>query len=363
MNYSMPRAADVAHSIETRGRACEYLRWGLATACASVGEAPIDHFRARWPHQKSIDLFIKSAVTPMSTTGASALVPFAQHSAALVEMLRPLTVVGRMQDSFRRVPFNVLFPRVTAGGSVQWVGQGQVRSFSRLSLDQIQVPTSKVSGACVFTKELARSSDPVVEALVRSDMTDTIAKFSDEQFLNPTIAEMPDVSPASITFGATAVESNGGITGDAAQEDLKNLFAAVTSNLIAPYLIMKPTTAVALAAMGANYFPKVGANGGEIWGVPVLTSANTPTDASSPSNNLIILIDAAEVLYAEDGIEFSVARHATVQMDDAPDSPPSGTTVMVSLWQRNLVGVGVNRYVHWKRRREGAVAYLGGVQY
>ena len=48
-------------------------------------------------------------------------------------------------------------------------------------------------------------------------------------------------------------------------------------------------------------------------------------------------------------------------MDSAPDSPVSATTVMVSLWQANMVGVRAERFITWLKARTGSVQYLSGV--
>jgi HK97 family phage major capsid protein len=360
----------VETSVEMRGKATEYLRFAIAKAVTGTqGDMnAAEYFKSRWPRSQHIEIFTKAAVAAGTTSGATWAGPLAelsQHSAALIEMLRPLTIIGRMQG-FRRVPFQVKFPRVTAGSSVRWIGAGKAKPLSRLSLDQIEFPHSKICGIVVYTRELARHSDPSVEALVRQDMVAAISQFSDQAFLDPAIAEVDGQSPASITNGATEITSTGA-TAAAVEADLTSLFAAVTTNLTAPYLIMRRATAIGLAQLrttaGDRCFPDVGAMGGSIWGVPVITSENTPADTNSPTNYLIILIDAAEILLAEGDIEFSVATHTALQMDDAPDSPPTANTVLVGLWQHNLVGVGIDRYVYWQRRREGSVAYISGVPF
>ena len=45
-------------------------------------------------------------------------------------------------------------------------------------------------------------------------------------------------------------------------------------------------------------------------------------------------------------------------MDSAPASPADATTVYVSLWQQNLIGLRAERFVHWKRANPNAVKYL-----
>ena len=53
-----------------------------------------------------------------------------------------------------------------------------------------------------------------------------------------------------------------------------------------------------------------------------------------------------------------VSREASLQMDSAPDSPVSATTVTVSLWQMNCVGLRAERFISWKRVHAQAVKYL-----
>lgn len=347
-----------------RGLVCEYLRFALARALGGIDSE--NYFRARWPNARG-EIFVSRGdpVAAMSTITGAPLAEPTKWSAALIEALRPLSVLGRMQG-FRRVPFNVKFPRVTAGGSAQWVGQGMVKPLSGMSLETVELTFSKIAGICgPVTRELAENSDPSVEELLRADMLATIAQFTDEQLLRPDIAAVADVSPASITFGATEIPSTG-VTAAQVEADLADLFAAVTTNLAAPYLLMRKNVAVALAQLrstnGDHSFPQVGAMGGSIWGTPVITSESVPADTNSPSNNLIILIDAAEVFLAEGDIEFTVLRNASLQLETSPDSPSTASTVEVSLWHHNLVAVGVNRYVRWQRRRENSVAYISGIE-
>lgn len=364
-------AQQVGHSavrIETAGKATEFLRFGLAKALAPAGTSPADYAADRWPHAKGlVELATKAPVAVGTTTGwGSPVAELTPHAAALIETLRPATVLGRM-TGFRRVPFAIRVPRVTAGASMRWVGQGHAKAVTKLTLgENVQFPFAKIAGLVVFSRELAENSDPAVEALIRADITASIAQFTDEQFLNPSIAEVDGVSPASITNGAPEIVSTGAAAANV-EADFASLFAAVTTNLSAPYLIMKRSTAVGLAQLrstnGDHSFPDVGALGGSIWGIPVLTSASAPADTNSPADNIVVLLDAAEVLLAEGAIEFSRLEHITVELSDSPDSPPVSSTVTTSLWQANLIGLGVDRYLYWARRREGCVAYISGVPF
>lgn len=102
--------------------------------------------------------------------------------------------------------------------------------------------------------------------------------------------------------------------------------------------------------------------GGTFFGFPVYTSTSVPIDTGDDA--IIVLMDASEIFIAEDGgIELDVSREATIQMNTAPDNPPTASTVQTSLWQENLVGLRSEHRVGWLRRRDAGVAYLSGVSY
>jgi hypothetical protein len=77
---------------------------------------------------------------------------------------------------------------------------------------------------------------------------------------------------------------------------------------------------------------------------------------SSAAGSKIIGVDADGLLVTEGGIDI-VTGQPDLQMNDAPDSPPTAATVMVSTWQRNLTAIKVERWINWTART-GAVATL-----
>ncbi len=364
---------DLTARVDANTRVRDFVRY-----LRCFGMARGDHmqagalFEGRWPRAKYADVIRKAAVAAGNTTvsdWAAPLAPMETLASEFVSMIRARTVLGRMAGT-RSVPFNIRFGRQTSGASVGWVGQGQPTMVSELSFDASTFEQSKIAGIVVITDELARSSDPAAEALVQADLTGAIVGFSDEQLLDPTIAAVPDTSPASITYGATAIPSTGS-TAAQVEADLLALVAAIQTNLASPYLIMKQATALYLATLrtstGDRLFPGLGVLGGNIWGIPVLTSASAPssTAGGSPpvSTNYIVLVDAAEILVADSGIEFDASSNATIQLNDAPDGPVTATTVMTSLWQMNLIGIMAKRFIRWEMRRPGAIAYISGVTY
>jgi len=315
-----------------------------------------------------VAMVLKEAVAAGGTQGGAwggQLVEQAQHMAAeFIEVLRPATVLGRMTGT-RRVPFNISVPRQTAGALAGWIGEGLAKPIGELAFDGVTLEHAKVGGIVVFSGELMRFSDPACVGLVQADLTAAISQFSDQQLLDPNSAGTPGISPASITFGAPSFASTG--SGAAQVEaDFKLLVASLNGAGILfrnPYFVMLPRTALHLATLridGDRVFPNVSIAGGNIWGVPVLTSANMPVDPSTGDASYVVLVDAAEIMLAEGGIEIDTSKNASLQMRT---DPQTGAQQLVNLWQSGLVGARVERLIRWQLRRPGAVATLTGVTY
>lgn len=374
------RVADYTAFIETNHKRRDFLCW-VKSLMVTRGDlmAARAYFEANFPKSRSLEtikalpvgaMVSKAAVAPGTTTDSAWAAPLAQLDAmgeAFVALIRPKTVLGRL-SGVRPVPFRIKFPRQTGGTVANWVGQGRPIGVSKMALESDELLHSKLASICVVTDELARSSNPQALRLIENDLSASLIEASDVSFLDPTRTADPDISPASITYGADHLTSTGSSAAQV-EADLKALFAKVTTALSAPYLVMRPSTAIYLATLrssGQRVFPNIGALGGDIWGVPVLISASMPTvTAGSPAvtSSYIVLIDAAEIFLADDGIELDTSSHAAIELQDVATNPPVAATVFTSLWQMNLTGVRAIRFVNWERARDGAVAYIDGVTY
>ncbi|MNG13747.1 hypothetical protein D3C84_974460 [compost metagenome] len=58
-----------------------------------------------------------------------------------------------------------------------------------------------------------------------------------------------------------------------------------------------------------------------------------------------------------------MSTEASLQMDNEPDNPTTAATVMVSLFQRNLIGFRAERTINWARRRDSAAFWLDNVSW
>lgn len=316
-------------------------------------------------------LVTKAAVDPATTTDeswAGALVGAEGGVFAdFVEYLRPQTLLGRFGQGgipgLRRVPFRVPLVGQTSGGDGYWVGEGQAKPLTKFDFSRTTLEPLKVANIAVATMEVVRDSSPSADIIIRDQLAAALRERLDIDFIDPAKAAVAGVSPASILNGVTGIASTGS-DAEGVRNDIRTLFASFIAANNAPtsgVFIMQATTALALSLMqnplGQTEFPNVGMSGGTLFGLPVIVSEYVPA-------GIVALVNASDIyLGDEGGIDISMSTEASLQMDDAPDNPTTATTVLVSLWQRNLVGFRAERAINWARRRDSAVAYLTGVEW
>lgn len=355
-----------------------FTRYALALARAKGNTMQAVEIAKGWADSTpEVETVLKAAVAAGTTTDADwakPLVEYQNMASEFAELLRPATIIGRI-PGLRRVPFNIKIPRQLTGSTVNWVGEGAPKPVGELSFDQITLGMLKAAGIIVLTDELVRSSSPSAEALVRQDLIDQMAQFLDKDFVDPAKAAVTGVSPASILNGVTPVVASG-VTADHLRADLQALYAKfITQNLSinGAVWMMPETLALGISQLrnplGQKEFPEITAQGGTFEGLPVVASQNIPANPGSGSpltgaGGRIILAKASEILLADDGqTMLDVSREASLQMDSAPTNPPVAATVMVSLWQMNMVGIRAERFINWGKRREGAVQYIDSAKY
>lgn len=371
----------VTKAAETRGgivtvkptvpKGTGFVRMVMAMAACRGNRLEASEYAKRWSGSTpEVAMVLKAAVTEGDTTTsgwASQLVVSQNLASEFAELLRPATIIGKI-NGFRRVPFNVTVPRQLTGSTVNWVGQGAPKPVGELSFDSVSLGIAKAAGIIVISEELARSSDPSAEVIISNDLRAKIAEFLDEQFINPAVAAVSNISPAAVTNGASVIDSTG-VTAAFFRADFASALAVWTAanmSIAGGVIIMTESQAIRLSmimnAFGQPEFPGLTATGGTLFGLPVITSENIPAEGGSPAGERIVLLKPSEILLADEGgIAIDVSREASVQMDSAP-SAASASTVFRSFWQENLVGIRAERYINWlKRRAEAAVIIEGAI--
>jgi len=338
----------------------------VRAACAVVlhkgnWSQAIEYADQRWGRDTpEVALYLKAAVAAGNTTDATWAGPLVNQniSSEFIDLLRPATILGKVPN-LRQVPFNTKVPSQTAGGAYGWVGEAKPKPVTKLAFSSVQLDIAKAAGIIVLTQELVKLSNPSAETLVRNDMIRGIAQFLDSQFIDPAVAAVAGVNPASITNGAP--------TQAATTNPLADLLALIshfsTNNIPVDGLtiIMSPSNALAWSFYTSGggsdrLFPSLTMNGGNVQGINVVTS--------QAAGALVIAFQPNLILYADDGgVTIDASQEASLQMDSAPASPADATTVYVSLWQTNHVGLRAERFINWKRTMTNAVKYLTAAVY
>ena len=317
-------------------------------------------YAKRWDDSTpEVALALKAAIAPGTVTDATWAGPLVNQNIAndFIALLRPATILGKIPN-LRMVPFNTKVPTQTAGGTYGWVGEAKPKPVTKLAFSSTSLGIAKAAGIIVITEELVRLSNPSAEDLVRADMIAGIAQFLDAQFIDPAVAAVAGTNPASITNGAPTAAATANPLADIMS--LINHFATNNISVSGVTFIMSAANALALSFQtftdGSPKFPGIGIDGGSYKGLNFITSQAAAAN--------VIALQPSLVLYADDGqVSIDASREASLQMDSAPDSPVAATTVMVSLWQANCVGLRAERFVNWQKANANAVKYLTAAAY
>ncbi len=317
-----------------------------------------------WSDRHRVVQALRAAVDATDATSAAGLMQ--PVGTDLVELVAAASIVGRL-PALRRVPMNVRAIGMTAGSTAAWRGEGSAIAVSRAALDSIgTLSPLSVAAIVVTTAELARLSDPSVDAVLRRDLQRALAAALDVAFIDAGNAGDPGVRPASVTNGVTPIPSTGSSIAQIGT-DLHSAIKALLDaggDLTASAWVMHPRTAAFLAGLrgttGGPVYPEVTPLGGRLVGLPVLVSPSVPIAATTGEPTTISLVDSSGICYAQDGAHLEIALHASLQLDDAPSSDPAE---QISLWQQNLAAWRGVLYTNWTVARSGAVQYVSGVTY
>lgn len=322
----------------------------------------------RYTNDEAVVHVLKAAVAAGSTSNTTWVGNLVGDESSVyadfIEFLRPQTIIGKFGANgvpgLRRVPFRVALVGQTSGGDGYWVGEGSAKPLTKFDFSRTTLDPLKVANIAVLTMEAIRDSSPSADVIVRDQLVEALRSRLDIDFVDPSNSGSTDVKPASILNGGSAIASTG-TSEDAVRVDMRALFQKFIDADNPPtsgVVLMSSTNALALSlmvnALGQAAFPGITMTGGRFFGLPVIVSDHI--------GSVVAIVNASDIyLGDEGGFTVDMSDQASLQMDSAPDEPTAATTVLVSLWQRNMVGFRAERTINWKRRRTSAVAYLTGV--
>jgi hypothetical protein len=266
--------------------------------------------------------------------------------ASFIGLARDVSLLNRI-PGLRKVPPNIKVPVVSAASSFYWVGEGTSKPFSEAAFTQVVLPLLKSVGGLIVSDDLLRAA-PGTAVFLRDYLLAGLAAFIDMQFTDPAVAAVPLVAPASITNGITPIATSGNV-----DTDVTNLMVAFFANrplAVAPVLVLPHAVASALGGVRRDGITTFEGNN-FLAGIPTVITANVGTR--------VIMLDANAVVWCgDDRLGFDYSRNASVQVSDAPTSPPGAATIFRSLWHENLAALRVEFFGNWARADITAVQWL-----
>lgn len=327
--------------------------------------------QARFRDDSQLIAALKADVAPALPTDpewAGNLIGPGTLAGEFLEYLRPLTILGQIENDLQKVPFNSRFNSQTTGGASNWVGAGLPKPVTSFEFGLASLGIAKVAGITVLTEDLIKMARPDAESVVRNALVKCVRERIDIDFIDPDVTAILNVRPASMTNGVAPLTSAGSTPADI-NTDIRALLAAVLGPGGSPsgvVLIMPTSVALSLAmttnALGQQVFPGMSITGGTMVGIKVVVSDYAAQLGGSPSyGNVVVALNAGAVLLAEDGdITVDTSREATIEMSDTPGNPAGKS---LSLWQTNSVGLRAERWITWGKARPNAAAWMSNVSW
>ncbi len=349
----------------------------------------VDVQRERYADDARVEAIVKSATNVATTTAAGWAAELTRtDTAGFVAYLEGLSIYGELARRGLTIPFGdanaITIPReadtsALAGSFVQEnatipVGQGV---FGSVTMNRF-----KMAIITTFTNELAEVSNPQIETVLRRSIVQQTARALDGYIMNPALAPVPNVRPASPWNGAANQASAGDTQADI-NKDLRFLMSTLqkANSWRSPVFVMSPERLAGLQflvnANGAYVF-RDELTQGRLMTVPVVVSTHCPPDH-------VFIIDAADFATAFGVPQFMASEQATLAManDDGTDptmaatgavntagsiniSDAAGTTpktVVRSMMQTYATALRMVMPISWGTVRDGTRAYLTGVSW
>lgn len=293
----------------------------------------------------------KAAVPAATTSGNSALVPLhATEVEFIASMLN--TLLGRISiEAVKLASEMAPIAATVLGGNGGSHAEGAPKRVTALGFDAITLTRCMGYGLIVLSRDFVKIA-PLATPLIARELRNVVGLESDKAAIGVLIAGIVALTASGTTAAAFAAD----VARMAAQISTgagSSLVLGINPDLLKRVALLTTTG-------GELAFPALTVDGGELQGIAV-----TPTDAlaADSSGSSMILVDAAQIGFADGPVEIRNSQQATLQMNNAPDSPPTASTVATSLWQQNLVASLAERHFGIARLRDSAVSIMEACNY
>lgn len=303
----------------------------------------------------------------MASIGPSGgyLVP-PDYVAELIEVLRPMTVVRDSSPRMIEMPRGTMqMPRQNQAATASYGGESTAIPVSQQAVGQVVASYKKLTALTPITNDLIRYSDPGVDALVRDDLAEVIARREDLAFVRGDGTADTPKGFATFCVAGQKISSTAGFNLASAANELGGALNKIeTANvpLDGMVWIMHPRSKnYLLNVQNSNGFyvyreemtgPKT------LLGYPFKTTTQIPTNLTvSPNSDCseVYLVSMREaMLFDSMRLELAVSREGTY-------TDASGTLVSVFQQDQTLIRGIAEHDFHM--RHDEAIAMITGVRW
>jgi hypothetical protein len=348
MNMGVVSLGSIATDMETRSRAGEFAALARSIAMAKGDLLQAERFAEAERMSPRVLSILKSAVNVGTMSGwGSSLSEYASLVSSFLTSLAQYGAFDRLLSDMKRVPLHTRVVMATSSITGAVVGEGQSAPVSSLTVDGATTDVFKAVAVVVASSELLRLGGGVGAQLFSKELRQAVSISTDSQFVSVLTAGLTPITASGSTATAIGIDL---------ATALSQIETSVASRLyiIAPSATAKQWSAKALTEGMA--FSQMTPHGGALGGLPVVVS-----DAVSAGQWLVV--DAAQIAAGAGSIDLDASNQADVQMETSPTSPPTTSTVLTGLWQRDLVGLRATRYFTVERLHSSSVAVISGAVY
>lgn len=349
------------------------VRAAAVNALAFVtGKDPIRVLEERYGDHEATNVVVRAAVSGATTTQtgwAAELVETAMG--AFMESLRPVSIYPRLAALGTSLSFGpgrgaIKLPSRAATPSISgsFVAEGAPIPVRRLGLASITLSPHKMGVISVFSREIARLSNPAIEGLLRQEIQADTALTIDTLLLDANAGS--STRPAGLTNGVSALTASTAGGYQAILEDIQTLAAPFDTanagrNLV---LIMNPAQRRLLSMTPG---PNAAGFG---WADQFLNEFNIITSTTVPAGH-VYMIDAADFATAAgDAPEFDVSEQTVLHMEDTSPAhigtagtPNAVAAPVQSMFQTAQIALRMIMDITWAMRRGGMVQHIAAVDW
>ncbi|NOC91567.1 phage major capsid protein [Ruegeria sp. HKCCD6604] len=259
----------------------------------------------------------KSATGPATTTAAGWAAELVESDVldlfvdmAANSVIGALAPRARVQEFGRNRSITIPVKSPTRDIHAGFVGEGNTIAVKSGSFGSSTLYAYKAAVISTFTNELAETSRPNIQTVIRESVIEDTSDFLDRYFLDPAKTLVAAIEPGSPFNGAPNQASAGGSL-DNVLTDLKFLIGSMlTAKARTPVLIVNPVRLLGLQMLkdgGNNFVFREDIAAGQLWGVPFVASVNCPED-------IVYVIDADTLVLSGDMPITDTSASATLVM-------------------------------------------------